>query len=294
MTSRPKGGGVHDDLTEVGIDFGCSGRIQEHIADMVHACPNSEVAVGVLEVIRHACFVRCFVFLVSVRPKIRGVLDEGHCHPFGSQMCDPALIGIDVWVAEPVQKDRQWNMGDRRIIRELGERDVNAPIHVVFEVALNSHYLFRKLEREPVLFHGVRPGKGAVAHGRCIGRRGGISNDGRDAGHHQPRRKKDANHVNDPRGGHALFSRIAQRRRPTKGNQQACQRPAHEGRKEEKGSSEVEDIHQEMKADEAEKKSQTAVRKKQPSTLTLALGHGRSHNVSCEASPNEECQGQDR
>ena len=61
MTSRPEGGGVHDDLTEVSIDFGCSRRIQEHVADMVHACPNRKVAVGVLEVIRHACFVRCFV-----------------------------------------------------------------------------------------------------------------------------------------------------------------------------------------------------------------------------------------
>ena len=293
MTSRPEGGGVHDDLTEVSIDFGCSRRIQEHVADMVHACPNRKVAVGVLEVIRHACFVRCFVFLVSVRPNVRGVLDEGHRHPFGSQMRDPALVGIDVRVAEPVQKDGQWNMGDRRIIREFGERDVNAPLHVVFEVTLNCHHLFRKFERESVLFHGVRPGEGAVAHGRCIGRCGRVSDDGRDAGHHQPCRKKDAHHVDDPRGGHTLFSRIAQRRRPTKGNQKACQRPAHEGRKEKKGPSKVEHIHQEMKADEAEKKSQTAVRKKQPWSLTLAFGHGRSQTVSCEASPNKECQRQD-
>ena len=28
VASRPEGGGVHDDLTEVGVDFGCSGRIQ--------------------------------------------------------------------------------------------------------------------------------------------------------------------------------------------------------------------------------------------------------------------------
>ena len=271
MASRPEGGGVHHDLTEVGVDFGCSGRIQEHVADMVHACSNGEVAVGVLEVIRHACFVRCFVFLVSVRPNVRGVLDEGHRHSLGSQMRDPALIGIDVRVAEAVQEDGQWDVGDRRIIRELGERDVNAPLHVVFEIALNRHHLFREFKRKPVLFHGVRPGEGAVAHGRCIGRGGRISNDGRDAGHHQPRCKKDANHVDDPRGGHALFSRIAQRRRPTEGNQKACQRPSHEGRKEEKCPSEVEHIHEEMKADEAEKKSQTAVRKEQPSPLTLGL-----------------------
>ena len=70
MPACPQGGGVNDDLAKVGVDFRCALPLQEDALDMVHSCPDGEIAVGVLEVIRHPCFVRGLMRLVTFRSEI--------------------------------------------------------------------------------------------------------------------------------------------------------------------------------------------------------------------------------
>ena len=77
---------------------------------MVKSSVDSQVSVGMLEVIGHAFIVGGLVLFMPCWSEVGGILDERHSDSFRSKVSYPALVGIDIWVAKSMEEDRQWEM----------------------------------------------------------------------------------------------------------------------------------------------------------------------------------------